>query len=276
MQKECLSPDIITPQLKTRRLELQKVLELKLKHQKNAPEGHLRIAQTGGRDTPQFYHLTDPKNFKGVYIPKAQAQLRQKLAQKDYDAKVIKLITKQLHAFDSLIKITDGKIEELYKKMCHVRKSIVTPVTLTDSQYIDEWLDLTWHGLPFAENAPEYLTVKNERVRSKSEVLLADALVRHNIPYRYEFPLQIKRPGGKIVIFHPDFLCLNVRTRQEFLWEHFGMMDDSNYLENSIQKLKLYSENNILPGKNLIITMETQQTPLNTKQIEKQIEIFLI
>ena len=276
MQKEYLSPDLITSQLKARRLELQKVLELKLKLQKAAPEGHLRIAQTGGRDTPQFYHITDPKNFKGVYIPKTQAELRKKLAQKDYDAKLIKLLKIQLRVFDALIKNTDDKMEELYLKLSRVRKSLVTPVTLTDSQYKEEWQSITWQGLPFSENTPEYHTVKNERVRSKSEVLIADALIRHDIPYRYEFPLQLKRPGEEIVTFHPDFLCLNVRTRQEFFWEHFGMIDDAVYLENAIQKLNLYCENNILPGKNLIITMESQAVPLNTKQIEKQIEAFLI
>ena len=40
MEKENLSPDLITPLLKERRLELQKVLDLKLKLQKTAPQGH--------------------------------------------------------------------------------------------------------------------------------------------------------------------------------------------------------------------------------------------
>lgn len=276
MEKENLSPDLITPLLKERRLELQKALDLKLKLQKTAPQGHLRIAQTGGRNTPQFYHITDSKDFKGQYIPKTQAPLRKRLAQKDYDAKVIKLLIKQLHALDTLTKTTDGKIEELYAKISRVRKSLVTPVTLTDSQYAEDWQNITWQGLPFADNTAEHFTIRNERVRSKSEVLIADNLAHHKVPYRYEFPLQLHRPTGGNITIYPDFTCLNVRTRQEFIWEHFGMMDDAAYLENAIQKLKLYSENKIIPGKNLIITMETQATPISTKQIEKQIEAFLI
>jgi hypothetical protein len=92
-----------------------------------------------------------------------------------------------------------------------------------------------------------------------------------NIPYRYEYSLELK--DGRTL--YPDFLCLNVHSRKEYYWEHFGMMDDQEYLERTIQKLKLYSENKIFPGKNLIITMESQAYPLNVKQIENLVKEFL-
>ena len=40
---------------------------------------------------------------------------------------------------------------------------------------------------------------------------------------------------------HPDFYCLNLRTRQEFAWEHFGMMDDPDYASTTAEKLRLYA-----------------------------------
>ena len=291
MQKELLSPDNLTAQLKARRQELQKVLEFKLKAQKTPVQGHLRIVHPADGRPPQFYHLTDPKDFNGTYIPRAQTQLIKKLAQKDYDLKLIKLLQAQLRALDKLLDVTtaktsiagsgvtsagvtsvsDSKIAQVYTKLNQTRQSLITPVTLTDAQYIEEWQNITWQGLPFSADMPVFTTARGERVRSKSEVIIADTLNRLHVPYRYEYPLELK--GGQT--FHPDFLCLNVRTRRELIWEHFGMMDDAEYLEKALRKLQLYNDNNYFPGINLIITMESQHSPINTRQLEKLIKIYL-
>ena len=154
--------------------------------------------------------------------------------------------------------------------MNKTRQTLITPATLTNEQYIEEWQRVTWQGIPFTEDAQEYYTSNKDRVRSKSEVIIADTLARTGIPYRYEYPLEL---SGKT--FHPDFLCLNLRTRQEFIWEHFGMLDSSEYLEKSIQKIKIFNENGYFPGKNLIITMETKINGINTQQLELIIENYL-
>ena len=230
MQKELLSPDNLTAQLKARRQELQKVLEFKLKAQKTPVQGHLRIVHPADGRPPQFYHLTDSKDFNGTYIPRAKTQLIKKLAQKDYDLKLIKLLQAQLRALDKLLDVTtaktsiagsgvtsagvtsvsDSKIAQVYTKLTCTRQSLITPVTLTDAQYIDEWQNITWQGRPFSEDTSDYTTALGERVRSKSEVIIADTLNHFHVPYRYEYPLELK--GGQT--FYPDFLCLNVRTRQ--------------------------------------------------------------
>ena len=98
---------------------------------------------------------------------------------------------------------------------------------------------------------------------------MADTLARRNIPYRYEFPINLKTENGDYRLFHPDFICMNLRTRTEFLWEHFGMMDEAEYSATAARKLRLYETNGIYPGKNLIISVETSELPINTRQIEK-------
>lgn len=271
MTKELLSPDTLTSQLRARRLELHNLLTLKLKAQKNTPAGHLRIEQKNGGRRIQFYHCTSPANKRGAYIPCSQAALAQSLAQKDYDAKLIKLLRRQLSALEKLLNISEPKITELYTKLCPARQRLINPVRLTDAQYIKAWQEVQWQGRPFAAESPEFTTIRGERVRSKSEVIIADILTRCGIPYRYEFPQKLK--NGRI--FHPDFFCLNVRTRQEYLWEHFGMMDNPDYATQTAEKLKIFAEHNIFPGRNLIITMETQQSPLKPLQVEKLIKEFL-
>ena len=101
------------------------------------------------------------------------------------------------------------------------------------------------------------------------------------MPYRYEFPLKLRgsrSAGNKVVehTFYPDFLCLNLRTREEFYWEHFGMMDDEEYANNAAGKINLYAENGLYPGRKLILTMETQREPLNTRTVDKLIKEFLL
>ena len=56
--------------------------------------------------------------------------------------------------------------------------------------------------------APEHLTAGNVRVRSNSEIMIADALTRGWIVFRYEYPILIEGLG----CVRPDFLCLHPVT----------------------------------------------------------------
>ena len=215
-------------------------------------------------------------SLKGKYLPKKQLQLAVQLAQKDYDSQLMPLLRTEITALQNYLRATRNctNIPKLYNSLCPSRRALIQPVTLPDEQYAAQWQAVQYKGLPFEQDAPVYTTARDERVRSKSEVIIADALLRHGIPYRYEFPLKLNK-GRQTFTFYPDFLCLNIRTRQEFLWEHFGMMDDPAYAQKATAKLRLYEENGILPGRNLLLTMETQTEPLSTRAVEKIISEFL-
>lgn len=281
---EELSPNQLAPLLEKRLAELQKLLFTKKKSYEKAPQGRIRISQNGGH--PEYYLVTERGSLRGKYLPHSQKTLARQLAQKDYDARLIKLLQKEISALQNYMKQTcNGRaIPELYDSLCPARRSLITPVTLTNEQYAARWQDISWTGRPFAPDAPYICTAHGERVRSKSEVIIADTLFRYNIPYRYEFPLTLKRINpddirrdfGSSVTLYPDFLCLNTRTRTEFYWEHFGLMDSTEYSNNAAGKLRLYTENGILAGRNLIITMETQTEPPSIKALEKLIEEFLL
>lgn len=113
---------------------------------------------------------------------------------------------------------------------------------------------------------------KDERVRSKSEILIANALTKHNIPYRYEAPIYLNGYGT----VYPDFTILNIRLRKELFWEHLGMMDDASYVEKALEKIDTYQKNNIFPGEKLILTHESAYRPLNTRIIDRMIECYCI
>ena len=74
----------------------------------------------------------------------------------------------------------------------------------------------------------------------------------------------------------PDFKLLNKRTRKTIYWEHFGMMDDPDYLDTAIQKIQRYARSGIFLGDTLIVTFETSRRPLSTKDIELLIQKHLL
>lgn len=281
---EELSPNQLAPLIEKRLAELQNLLFTKKKTYEKAPQGRIRISQNGGH--PEYYLVTERGSLRGKYLPHSQKTLARQLAQKDYDARLIKLLQKEISALQNYMKQTcNGRaIPELYDSLCPARRSLITPAILTNEQYAARWQDVSWTGRPFASDAPYICTARGERVRSKSEVIIADTLFRYNIPYRYEFPITLKRSNsddirrdlGRSITLYPDFLCLNTRTRTEFYWEHFGLMDSTEYSNNAAGKLRLYTENGILAGRNLIITMETQTEPPSIKALEKLIEEFLL
>ena len=274
MIKEHLSPDLVTETLEKRLKQLETTLSNIKKETNFQLNDHVRIHQKG--KYVEYYQLCKDRTHYGNYILLKDTKAAAKLAQNDYNKKIIKLLQKEINAIRFYFTRTKAScIIKLYAKMTPARQKLITPVTLTNEQYASQWLNVTWQGLPFLPDAPVHTTIKQERVRSKSEVLIADALARHGVPYRYEYPLILKGTA-KSKTLYPDFMCLNVRTRQEFYWEHFGLMDSPEYAKNAAGKLRLYTENGIFPGRNLIITMETQTEPLSTQTIDLTIKQYLV
>ena len=256
--------------LKTREnqlLNLKKEIEKSLK---KAPKGTLRICKSKNRT--QFYHRTNPKDFSGKYIPQKNHILAKNLAQKDYNQKLLVSIKKELYAIQKYLQsFPELNAEEIVFSLHPERQKLVIPVYESDEIFIENWNALQYEGKFFNDYLPEYFTAKGERVRSKSEIIIADALENNGIPYRYEYPLYLKGLGQ----IYPDFTVLNVRTRKEFVWEHFGMMDDTIYAENAIQKIATYEQNGFFPGINLLLTYETKNNPINQKSIHLLIQEFL-
>ena len=248
-------------------LNLKKEIEKSLK---KAPKGTLRICKSKNRT--QFYHRTNPKDFSGKYIPKKNHILAKNLAQKDYNQKLLVSIEKEICSIQKYLQTFPNTcIEELFSTLHPERQNLIIPVYEPDDIFVTSWNAVQYEGKFFNDYLPEYFTSKGERVRSKSEIIIADTLENNDVPYRYEYPLYLKGFGQ----IYPDFTVLNVRTRKEFVWEHFGMMDDPIYAENAIQKIATYEQNGFFPGINLLLTYETKNNPINQKSIHLLIQAFL-
>ena len=248
---------------------LEGIIQVSKDQLQNAPDGTLRISSSNNKIS--YYHCTgNSKN--GSYISRKNKTLIQGLAQKSYDEKILRCAEKRLSQIEMLVRdYDDHEIENIFHKQHEERKRIIQPVEPIWENRLQEWIEETYQGKGFKEGDPLIYTDYGERVRSKSEKILADYFYRHGIPYKYEHPLYLDGLG----VVYPDFTFLSPVTRSEIYWEHNGKMDDPSYARLAIKKIQAYERNNILVGEKLILTYETEQTPLNTKTIEKMVNTYL-
>lgn len=121
-------------------------------------------------------------------------------------------------------------------------------------------------GNQFYEDRLVHKTVRGELVRSKSEVIIANALYYHNLEYIYEPELVLE---GKVK--RPDFKVVDDDIGEEWYWEHCGMMDDPKYKKRWEEKKAFYKKNGIEEGKNLIVTYD-ENGSLDSQKVEEIIQ----
>ena len=236
-----------------------------------APKGILRVSKSRG--AIQYYRRENEKDKNGQYIKKKNRSLANELAQKEYDMEILVTAKQQKEKLCRFVKeYMPDKIMDVYYQLSPERQKLVMPYILPTEQYVTEWESRRYKGKEFGVDMPEIYTEKGERVRSKSEKILADKFKLLGIPYRYECPLRLSGFG----IVYPDFTLLNCRTRQEYYLEHFGRMDDEKYSEKAAQKIETYQKGGIFPGEKLLITFETSKKTLNMKLVEQLIAHYLI
>ena len=222
------------------------------------------------RDKYQYYIKQNGIDNAKTYIRRKELKKAKALAQIEYLEKLEKALMKKLM---ELKRFRNQTIENPFicveKSMNAGKVELVSPVYISDELYIAEWLEQKYEKMGFKEGAPEFYSRQGLRLRSKSEVIIADMLDEMKVPFLYEKPLKLKYG-----IVHPDFTILNITNRQEIYWEHLGMMDDSDYRNNAFSKIRNYEESGIYQHDRLIWTFETGKYPLNTRELRKMIKKF--
>lgn len=267
---ELISRESLSLQMAARLQELQVLRSEKQKALRNAPKGRLRISTS--KNGHSHFYLVSNSNLNGVYVPEKELRKVQAVAQRDYNKAILSATIREIELLEKFAQKYNGtEIEDIYNALNPARKRLVAPAILPDAKYAELWRNLPYKAKSFAEDTPEIYTSRGVRVRSKSEVIIADSLDSEGIPFRYEFPLTVKGMGT----LHPDFYCLNIRSRKELVWEHFGLMDNPEYASNAVKKIELYDKSGYTLGDKFIATFETSTTPLNAKHVRNVIRKFL-
>jgi hypothetical protein len=162
--------------LKERKEYLQQLVKEKNQALQKAPEGWLRTCKH--REGWQYYYRNNPKDSNGCYIKEQDMKFAKCLAQRDYDRKLVNTAEQEIKAIDKYFQVMPKTIaEDIYPTLHPARQSIITPIRETDVAYIRKWESVEYKVKEFSEDAPELYTLRGERVRSKSEMLIADMVV---------------------------------------------------------------------------------------------------
>ena len=251
-------------------------------------DGRLRITHKRGK--PAYYlDLNTGREREGAhkgkqkrhskYIRKSEMDRIMLLAQQDYEDKLCNEIHKQLKAIRSVIsacqKYDESALENVYARMHPCRKELIKPLVPDSDTFVKEWMETSFIKKQISDFEMEIYTENGERVRSKSEKIIADKYLKLGIPYRYESQLVLMEKGRPVTIY-PDFTVLNKNTRKEYYHEHFGKMDSEEYCKSAMRRVELYTQNGIFVGDQLIITHETSDRPLSMPCFEKLINKYLL
>lgn len=255
--------------------ELEKTLVTIKNFKRQEPEGCLKY-QNKGKKTFYYHQFMneETKEWERKYIKKENLLLVKNLAQKQYYSMLEPLLIKQLKALKNFLRQYHPEdAEQVFDNLSDVRKSLVIPIVLSKEERIRVWHDEKYEGNTFHSENLKYETEQGELVRSKSEMIIANILYQHkeDILYKYERPLEI-RMDGNIKVIYPDFTILNIHTGRIFYWEHAGRMDDPYYANEFVKKMNTYIANELLPGRDIMITYETLGNSLDISVVKRMVK----
>ena len=230
------------------------------------PDGWLIVRKVRGN---YYYYYNDDKTNEKL-LNEDDAQLIHQLLQKKYLKDVLKAAKKELTALEKMQKLYPTTMpEELYEQLPESHRAGVEPIILGDIQDAKKWMNEPYVLKPFKKGVPVYKSIRGERVRSKSEVMIADRMYARGVPYKYECPIMI---GGKVI--HPDFSSMRMSDHKIIYHEHCGMMDDPDYVNDLVERVNLYNQAGIIQGDRLTFTFETSDKPLDIRVIDRLIDEF--
>ncbi len=249
----------------------EQVLSRAERSYKGRLEGTLVVAKRGGSVK---YYLQTEHGKKRRYLPKTQDKAIRRLAQAEYDKSFLKAAKTLMKSLKTIEKAgAERSAAELYRALTRPyddlskeRKQLVIPYILPTEDYIREWENKPMEPFPVNEEQTFFLTEKGDKVRSKSEKIIADKLFHEGIPYRYEAVLDLQ--GVKV---HPDFTLLDTKERTEIYFEHFGMMQDPDYCRNALNKIAHYEKCGCRLGRELLCTFESAENPLDMKTLDSKL-----
>lgn len=233
---------------------------------KKAPKDVMLIGTRHG-NTYQYYLRPGNSSPMGTYIKKKDIEIARIMAKIEYNENLLEEIDRKKLDIQHMLNMSNENVYvTALNRMTEAKRNLISIPFVSDEEYMLNWLHQDFEKMGFKENMPEYYTRKGLRVRSKTEVIIADILDEMAVPFIYERPLRLNAD-----VVHPDFTLLNMKNKKELYWEHFGMMDDIEYRNNAFLKIRKYEDAGLFQHDSLIWTFETSKYQINTKQLRKMI-----
>ena len=254
--------------IKILRLKLEKLLEYELKslellkaEYEKYRKGKLYISKINNR----YYFVEHAEGIrKGL----------NKNTDRIYELARIKYLKSAIEGEKKICK----SLKELLDAGCDeadtANRKILENFHMLDSRRVEcseaelEWLEEGYFSNTYKPEDLRYFTEKGVKMRSKSERTIGNKLEEWNIAYRYEDMLLA---AGEV--YYPDF-TIRKKSGEIVIWEHFGLIDNSEYYRHSQAKIDRYRKIGIKQYRNLICTYEDDLEEMSN--IDEIILRFLI
>ena len=171
------------------------------------PEGRLTTKVVNGR---LFYYRVDKNTQKATYIPNHKKHLIFQLKQKRWLEESIKIMENNLKVQEKVLKqykdYRAHSVEERLSRSYHGG----TLEQYEKEYLIDlrDWAEDSYRKNPYHEENLRYETSFGLRVRSKSELIIAELLHKYGIPFRYDAKVRVRGKGGYWKTYYVDFLIM--------------------------------------------------------------------
>lgn len=253
----------IINQLQHQRQDAAKALQAAQRRLTKAPE-RVTIFFKHVHGSLRCYRYTPGPGHRERYLSMASKRSEIiSLADKRYCQSVAATLQTEIDALDQFL--AAYKPEAKFAAHADIPAEIrgdIAPVIRTPQQRCRAWQAQTFetNGFEFKADS-DIRTARGERVRSKSECIVADMLDRRGLAYHYEQRLPLQ--DGDV---YPDFTIMHPVTCQLYYLEYFGMVDVPEYAARAFEKIARYQTAGLDP--HLICLFESTATPLKSSTID--------
>jgi hypothetical protein len=232
------------------------------------------------KGSDRAYYYRKEKNglrYRRTYIGSSNNMEVLNIKKARYIAKALEVVEKDIALLNSLC---DGYAFTGFRD---INESIPKTYRLQSLDYYENLPDVAreWLRRKEAEKAeygpwhPEGLIHKVSngiKVRTKSEMAIAEILLRNGIPFVYELPHVLK--NGTIV--HTDFTILStIDYKTEILLEHEGSMADSGYRDKHSWRVENYYLSGYIPNVNIFFTYDGMNGSVDGEAIQRIVDGWL-
>lgn len=215
-----------------------------------------RLTQKRGKE----FFAVNRRTKKEFYIKKSNFGLIQVLRRQKLCETGVKVIEKNLKALERLLAVYQPYDPAALEES-------LSPAYRNKQEDLDQMHEAqTGSGTRFTQSEnphhPEHLKHRTSFgliVRSRIEAAAAELAYSRGYCIMYEKRVILYDEEGNLHVVYPDFiLCENEQSPDVtwIYWEHLGLLDMEDYRERTMLKLKLFPQNGILPGQNLILTTD--------------------
>ena len=232
-------------------------------------EASLVCKESGGL---RRFYLKKEKKGRPKYLRRSEYGAAEKVLQDKVAQKTREVLEKNIRELEKILKkINDYDMDSILKKMPAAYARFHDELFSRDGCSEAEF--------PQSENTKDraglkYRTSFGLFVRSKNEVLIAEALYAAGLEFWYEKRLELVVKSGdgyNTDVEYPDF-TIRLPDGSIVYWEHFGMMDKKDYQEKNYRKLQNYLANGIYPPHNMILTFDGENMPFDNGAVWRIIQ----